>query len=136
LKEASPAIPKTTSVLVTVAVVMMMVVTMVMMPMVVMVVAAAGACRPAARLDSTARLHPDRRGNAPDRSDWRVGHATSLRRSHHIGIAINLSPTQFKMRNLVQMVMGALARLLPGHHRAWAHVHRSPWRKSRTSMIC
>ena len=61
---------------------------------------------PRARPGPAGRVHPARRGDRPDRAARRMGAAAGLRRGgalagRTIKVAVNLSPVQFKSRNLV-----------------------------------
>ena len=66
-----------------------------------------------ARHHPAGRIHPDRRGDRPDRADRRMGAARGLRAATawpaDVRVAVNLSPVQFKNRNLVDHVVSALA---------------------------
>ena len=62
---------------------------------------------------SPAEFIPARRGDRPDRADRRMGAAQACAEAAswpgHLKIAVNLSPVQFKSRDLVQTVVNALA---------------------------
>ena len=75
------------------------------------------------------RFHSARGGNRPDHPDRRLGDRKACAEAANwpddVKVAVNLSPAQFKSRNLVQVVLNALAASGMSPQQAGARDHRN-----------